>query len=672
MKSIKLLSLKLTNFKGIKDFEFTPNGNNAKIYGDNATGKTTNFDAFMWLLFNKDSDGNTKFDIKTLDEQGKVMNKLNHEVEASLLVDGKQLTLKKVFKEKWTKPRGKIDHVFGGHTTDYFVNGVPSAKKEFDVTVADIVDEDVFRLLTDTAYFNDDKNFNRKKRREILFEIAGDLTDEDVIASNGELSYLIEKMNGNSVEDHKKVIMAKRKEIRSEIDTIPVRIDEVHRSLPDISGLEKSTVEHALDKVSSQINEKNEQINKVRNGSEVSEIKKKISDIELNISMVRNEHERKEQESLGKLEMRLQEEKSNLLILQNDVKGKMQLQKLNERQIKSIENELATLREHFKAYQEDYKKEDAVEFNVDENCTCPTCKQDLPADQVDEATENFNLNKSQKLEGIKRLISGLNEKGPQLNKDLEEIKESNETIQKEIDKITTMGKEKNEKIELLENKISEAKTSVKPIEENEQYLKLQEEKVALENKIAELERSTESEIVLINKDIEDLKSKQGLLQRDIEKIEQVTKGKTRIAELEEEEKALATEYEELEKQLYLTEEFTRTKVNMLTENIDSKFKYARFNLFEELINGGHNEICETTYNGVPYSSLNNAARINVGLDIINTLSEHYGVRAPIFIDNAESVTKLIDIDSQVISLIVNEYDKELRVVTETDKESEVA
>ena len=89
----------------------------------------------------------------------------------------------------------------------------------------------------------------------------------------------------------------------------------------------------------------------------------------------------------------------------------------------------------------------------------------------------------------------------------------------------------------------------------------------------------------------------------------------------------------MDEQLYLTDEFTKTKVNLLESSINSKFKMARFKMFEVQINGGIKECCETVYEGVPYSDLNNAARINIGLDIINTLSEHYNFSAPIFVDN---------------------------------------
>ena len=52
---IRISNLKLKNFKGIKDLEIDFNNENTNIYGKNATGKTTIFDAFKWLFFDKDS-----------------------------------------------------------------------------------------------------------------------------------------------------------------------------------------------------------------------------------------------------------------------------------------------------------------------------------------------------------------------------------------------------------------------------------------------------------------------------------------------------------------------------------------------------------------------------------------------------------------------------------------
>lgn len=144
----------------------------------------------------------------------------------------------------------------------------------------------------------------------------------------------------------------------------------------------------------------------------------------------------------------------------------------------------------------------------------------------------------------------------------------------------------------------------------------------------------------------------------------------RIAELEAEEKSLAAEYEKTEQGVYLCEVFVKTKVALLTERINSKFKSVSFQLFREQTNGGVADCCEVLVPGeggamVPYSTANKAAVVNAGLEIIATLSHHYGVRLPIVVDNAESVTELLPVDSQVIRLVVSAEDESLRV--EVDK-----
>lgn len=656
MKIIKLLNLKLTNFKGIKSFELKADGQDIKVYGDNATGKTTVFDAFVWLLFGKDSHNSTKFEIKTL-KDGNPVHNLEHEVEATLLVDKKKLTLKKIFKENWTQKRGSATKTFSGHTTDYYIDGVPSKKKEFDDTISSIVDEEVFKLLTNPSYFNEQLKW--QDRRKTLLEIAGDVTNEEVIASNESLAKLLEVINDRSIDDHKKVIAEKRKEINKELEMIPIRIDEIHRNLPDTTGFDVAGIKAQVNDLSLEIDVKNEEINSIKNGSEVNEIKKQISDIDLQIANVRNEHTQNEQQGLFKLKTRLQEEESNLTILRNDLKAKEQQKQMNESRIKDFEQQMNDFRQK-------WVEINAKEFDHENNCKCPTCEQGLPVEQVEEVKQRFNLNKANELETI-------NKKGVELKNKVDELNQENEQIQKQIDKTTEIGKRKAKDIERLKEEVEQAESSVKPIEENEQYIKLQEEKQALERKIEALQQSVDESIEKVQQEVILLKEQQSASQMDLSKVQQSEQSLARIKELEEQEKKLAQEFEELEHQLYLTEEFTRTKVDLLEEKINSKFKYARFKLFETQINGGLREVCETTYEGVPYSGgLNNAARINVGLDIINTLSAHYGVQAVIFVDNAESVTKLIDIDSQVISLVVSEPDKELRIETDANKESEVA
>lgn len=153
--------------------------------------------------------------------------------------------------------------------------------------------------------------------------------------------------------------------------------------------------------------------------------------------------------------------------------------------------------------------------------------------------------------------------------------------------------------------------------------------------------------------------------------EQYKKSQERIKELSEREKQLSNEISELEGQEFLCDEFTRTKVDLLESRINSKFNAVRFKLFNTLVNGRIEDCCEVLINGVPYADANDAAKINAGIDIINTLLEHFNINVPVFVDNAESVNELIPCNSQVIRLVVTE-DKELVIKTDKNFRTEVA
>src|SRR5690625_1629323 len=405
MKSIKLLNLKLTNFKGVKEIEVNAAGNDLSGFGDNGTYKTTLFDGFVWVLFDTDSLNRStrEMGIKTLDENGEVMHKLNHEVEISLLIGDKEVTLKKVYREKWGKVKGSMTVTFTGHTTYHFINGVPSKAGEYEDYIKGVVDKDVFKLLTSPSYFNEQLHWT--KQRDLLLEVAGDVDDSDVIASNEVLAELEQALNGNSIEDHQKIIAAKRRDINKEIEKIPVRIDEIHRNLPDITGLKEEAIKDSMAKLLDQTDKKHEQINSINNGSEVNELKKKISDIELQLSNVRNEHTQNEQEELFKLKTRLQEEQSNRQIMRNDLASQNQ-------NLKSIDNKIKDNAKKMNELRTDFVHKSAKEFTGEHHC--PTCSQSLPEDQIEEAKTNFNLNKSKELESIKVNVVQLKKEYEQL------------------------------------------------------------------------------------------------------------------------------------------------------------------------------------------------------------------------------------------------------------------
>lgn len=649
LKSIMIERLALRNFKGVKEFELIADGQNVKVFGDNATGKTTLFDAFTWLLFDKDSQNKKDFSIKTL-KNGKAISMLEHEVECRLSVDSEMVTLRKMFAEKWTRKRGQATAEFSGHTTDYFINDVPVKKKDYAERVDGIVQEEIFKLLTSPQFFNEQLKW--QQRRETLLEICGDVSEEEVIASNKELQDMPAVLKGRTIEDARKIIAAKRTEINKELDKIPVRIDEISKSIEGIEDTNSDDLKEKLTDIEKQIDEKLTLINSIRNGNSVLEKEKQLHHIDTQLLDIKRTYGADVKEKTYQLKARLQEERANVSLLESKLSEHARIVSYNNTNIQSIDQQLIQLRS-------DWHVVNNEEFSHVEQCECPTCGQALPEDEVEAAKEkalaSFNLSKSERLESIKKHGKEAGEKKDQLLSDNEKIKEKARIIEIEILK-------KKELVTKLTSELQDLEFSVPDITESLEYSEAIKNKQLIHEQIQQLKEHAEQSAQDVEGEIVLLKVERDKLNTDIARTASAAQAKTRIQELEERERELAAEFENLEQQLYMTEEFIRSKVHLLEEKINSRFKYARFKLFETQINGGLQEVCETTYEGVPYGSgLNNAARINVGLDIINTLSEHYGILAPIFIDNREAVTRLIETNAQTVSLIVSEQDKALRI-----------
>lgn len=659
MKVVKLVSLKLENFKGIRSFELVANGNNVKVYGDNAAGKTSLFDAFLWVLFDKDSQNQKDFAIKTLDKDGKPIHNLDHIVELALDVNGQTIKLKKVFKEKWTKKRGQAHAELTGHTTDHYIDDVPIGRKsDYQKRIAEIIDEETFRLITSPTYFNEYLDW--KKRREILLKIAGDITDQDVINTKEELSKLNDFLSGKSIEDFKKILVAQKKEINKQLDMIPVRIDELYKMIPEEVSKNTDDLKAQLEQIESQIDALKEKKLQVQNGGAVIEKKQRLQELDLQLNELKRNYEYDTMQEVYKLQARVQEAQANLQITQNKLQQEQRNTETIQRSINELQQEKTRLSNRVNELREEWRRINDEQAQYDDKC--PSCHQPLPQEKIDEAIANFNLKKAHELSAINEQDQALKEQVAEIDKRIAAQTQLLDQATTNVQKAQQDVEQKQKELDKAKTQLEKAQQSVPDVTQTDEYKSIIQQKNALENEIRQLQISVASEVIAIDEQINQLNLQKQSVNAQLGQLATVENNRKRIAELEEEQRRLAEEYEQLEHQTFLVEEFTRTKVDMLNERINSKFKYARFKLFEEQINGGLAEVCETTYNGVPYGSgLNNAARINVGLDIINTLCEHYGIYAPIFIDNSESVTKLIESSSQLIQLIVSESDKQLRV-----------
>lgn len=634
---MKLLKLNLQNFKGIRNSEFDFGGIDATIYGDNATGKTTVFDSLCWLLFGKDSLDRADFEIKTL-ENGEPIHKVNHEVEAEFLNDdGNSFTLRRVYREKYSSPRGG-DTKLTGHTTDYFINEVPVKEKEYKQYINDVIAEDVFKLITNPLYFNE--QYSWQNRRKLLLEISGDIKDDEVINSRSELTRLAELLNGRTVDEQRKIVTAKKTAINKELDMIPVRIDEALRNKADIAASEvKLTTD--IETLNKSINELENQKATIINGFSSTEKRSKIDEIGRQLKARQSEvlsiYNSEKQRKRGEYETLL----TQLKIIESEhdryTDRAYDLAKDIERESKRIE----TLQAEFDTF-------NAQEFNKE---TCPTCGQPLPEDKQAELEAAFNSEKAAKLEEWQALI----ESAKKLKANYEEQRE---VLLVKADGLT---KEIEDKTKAYESKFKEYESYLEPnVEDDPDYKELKAELFLLE--LDEGDEADDKEVARLDEEISSVKEKRAALETELNKYTLNADIQKRVIELENQQQKLAAEKNLLDETSFLIDEFVKAKVDMLEESINSHFEYARFKMFNVLVNGNIEECCETTYKGVPYRSMNNAARMNVGLDIINALTKFYNVTAPVFIDNAEAVTDFIKCNSQTIKLVVDADFKELTMI----------
>lgn len=632
---MKLTKLELLNFKGLKSFTINLNGD-VVIRGDNATGKTTVFDSVCWLLFGKDSLDRADFEIKTLDG-GEPIHKVNHEVTGTFTLDeGGTVELKRVYREKYSSPRGG-EVTLTGHTTDYFVDGVPKKEKEYKEIVSSLVDESIFKLITNPLYFNE--TYSWQNRRKLLLEMCGDIDDISVINSRDDLRRLAELLEGRTVDDHRKVVAAKKTAINKELDMIPVRIDEAMRNKPEIAS-DKAKLIRDIETLSAGIDEVEKQKAIIQNGFSSTEKESKIRDIkrqlEVQSSKVLSDYHKQKQRLRDEYEASLTKLKMVEVDRDRCADRRDEINKEIERESKRI----ATLQSEFDTF-------NAQQFNKE---SCPTCGQALPADKQAVLEAEFNTNKSKKLEEWKELIeSAVKLKG--------NYEEQQEIMVSKIDSLTTEASQYNDAYNV---KFKEYEAYSKPnLEDNPVYADLKAQLFLLE--IDDEPGAEAEELAKLDEELSSMKSKKAGLETELNKFKLIDDINHRILELENQQQKLVAEKNALDEAAFLMDEFIKAKVNMLEENINSRFKLARFKMFNVMLNGNVEECCETTYKGVSYRSMNNAARINVGLDIINALTSYYKVNAPVFIDNAEAVTEFVPVNSQTIKLIVDESEPQLVV-----------
>jgi len=641
MKTLRIKSISLRNFKGAKEIDISFNKDNTNICGDNATFKTTIFDAFTWLLFGKDSADRQEFDIIPLDSNNKPLEKVDNEVSAILDEDGAELTLRRVHHQKWVKRRGSTEVEYVGNETLFYYNGVPQKASEYKQKIESIMNESVFKLVTNPLYFN---TLPWQNRREVLTDMAGGVTIEEIGArlNGGADSLLGILTKGKPVEEYQREISARKKKINDDLGDIPTRIDEINRFIPE--AVDAKSIQKQIEEKQNALDELDQQIADVRKQSEAEDadyrsLRDSLNKLKDQAEEIRRTREKElnhavfaQNESINQINLRIGE-------LQRQVES---AERQKDFELKGLEADQKTI----ETLRQEWTEENGRRLIFDEDkFICPTCKREYEAEDINtmkqEMTSSFMADKKKKLEGIDLKGS--------------ELKGRIELVQNKI-------KELDGQLTTLKFPLSEAEASLKAqpeeqpidpdkdLEGNLNYQDILESIKELEEKVntprESMDITSHSEMKrTINAVLDDLKK-----QLTINESRQ--KSFERIEELKKQEKDLSQQLADLEKTELTIMEFIKARTDLIESRINDKFSMVRFKMFEQQINRVEIETCQTLIDGVPFPDANNGAKINAGLDIINALSSHYEVSAPIFIDNKESVNELIPCESQLINLVV--------------------
>lgn len=640
MKDIKLIRLELNNFKCHSHLKIDFNGRNVSIYGDNAVGKSSVYDSLTWVLFGRDSRGNGEklMEVKPLDASGNVKDHdAQTAVDVVFSVNGEEITLRRTLQEVWTTRRGSSEPVFTGNVSEYYVNSVPVKKNAFFEKVDELVDEITFKLLTNVSYFANDISW--QDRREILFRLSNVADDREIMLTDAKFSPLLDGMGKLSVDDFKKKLLAEKRGFVGAKTEIPARISECKKTLEDVEGMDFDAARAKIETLSAEKAAYESELLSIERNTAAEGKRMEIREVQLELSALESENKAyRTQQTAGAPDTAAM--RRNLARLQAQHTAKMRTLVDEKKYVERLDNDINSARERWIA----------VNGETFSGGSCPTCGQALPAAQLKAATDGFEAQKAKRLREIEQTANANKEARAaawaRIASAELEIAELESEVTKEAGVLTNAESHVvavtdmpgySEKREVIQRRIDALNGELADIMTDSTSARSK-----LLGQITEIKQEIESWSVYLGKE--------SLLEYS----------RKRVEELQEDARNAAEKLDALEEMLFLIDEYSRYKTQFVEDSINSMFRIARFRLFREQANGGIEDRCDVVYDGIPYINLNSGAKINVGIDIINTLSRAYGVTVPLFVDNAESVTNLEKSGCQIIRLCVSEIDKKLR------------
>ena len=633
---IELKSLDLVHFKCFPKLHLDFHEGVNSLFGANAAGKTSVYDALTWLLFDKDSAGHSRPAVKPTGAPAGTMP----EVTVMLTVDGEPIKLRKVLREKWEKPRGSSIERYAGDTRDYYIDDVPLAENAYKRRIAELIDERQFKLLTDVWAVT--KGMHWKDRRTLLAEICGLPEDKQLLATAPQFAELTEKVGRRTVDEYKSVLMKQRKDMNANLNTLPVRVDECSRMVAELESLDFAAAHSESDRLQAERERVQGELVKLTNNTLAAQARNELGALQNQLRELETENNA----HLASQRVPVEDETPVLTAALD--RAKCEADRLT-RTVAQERDLVLNGETRLDDYRARWRAIDA------ETCgtTCPVCHQPLPQDMLETSQDAFAAHQKQRKDAL-----------------LEDSKMVKQGIAAAKDRLLTAEtalKTAQDEVQKAQISLDSYTPPVEVVPENlPDYDRRKGAILTLiadaDKRIDRLTSDTEQERRRLETALSAVTAEKLRHDAVLAKEQTLSDTRRRIADLQAEQRTAAAEMEQMDRMIAMCEEFTRYRVQAITESVNSKFRLTRWRLFTEQVNGGLADCCEPMdRNGSTFEGTNNAMKINIGVDIIDTLSTHFGRRVPLFVDNAESVTHLQPIGSQVVRLVVSEQDKELRI-----------
>lgn len=638
----------MENFKKFIDQTIEFGEEETGIFGQNYRGKSSIADAFSWVMFNKSSTGNTEgsqFRPRRYDENGVNIDHVDVVVEMLLLVDGNEVKIRKAQSQKWVRHHGEDFDSYTGDETKYEWNDVPVTATEHKKKVAEIISEEVFRMISNPASF---PALKAKEQREFLLKNVANITDDDVFAAHSEFEAVRTAMGSHTLEELSAKNKKAMKEYAEKQKEIPVRIDQESKRIEDIDFSEK---EKELEKLQSDLADNETKIEDTGKAYErLNELKLEKARFESELVQIKRSVEEEEAEKKREIQAKIDNANREFEKYNYEKKQAETDMKISETAVTKLEKELANTRE---SYMEEMKKELSEDSFI-----CPTCGQKIQENQREEIAAEFEQKKAD-------AINSLNELGKQLSSSLQEVKAGMEKAMARIKEVKVKMVDANAEKNKAMQELTEFDNAPTDLINNKDYLYAKEQIEKLETEIASIDTSDTDTLKA------KLKEERATIQESIDKVKEELALKTVIEKSKETIEELKAEMVEVTQSLANCEQlesaidkFNKAKMDMLSERINGKFKVVKWKLFELQKNQKYAEVCVCMINGSCYGENTTSAteRMMAGMDIINTLQDIYEVKAPIFLDDADLYNdwNIPAMDCQLIKLCVSE-DEKLRI-----------